>query len=224
MTYTVPLALVDFLPVFFSSLGLFLLARLVEGADQGARPLAYLGWALVTLGGLSKAVWKLVLATTGLNLSPLDQFLFVFLGPGFVMMASGLLRVRRAERGVLAKASPWPVPSAICLVFLSVAAVLLVTAAGRRWSTVLLILTVIASNVTGVVAGGLLCRRKRYRTALLFAANLVAALILARLARIDPQTISLQWFEETLNTFSQAGFAFASWKLATAPRETRSVS
>lgn len=214
MIYTVPLALLDFVPVVFSSLGLFFLARMVERSEPGAKSLAYLGLVLVALGGLSKALWKLVLAATGLNLSPLDQFLFVFLGPGFVMMAAALLRVRRAERGFPAKTSPWPIPSAICLVFLSLAAFLLVSYEGRLWSTVLLILTVIGSNMIGVVAAGLLCRRRHYGTALLFAANLVAALVLARLARIEVQTIPLQWFEEGLNTLSQAAFAFASWKLS----------
>ena len=127
MTYTVPLALVDFFPVVFSSLGLFFLARLVERSEPRSAALAYLGMVLVTLGGFCKAVWKLVLAATGLSLSPLDQLLFVFLGPGFVMMAAALLRVRRAERGFPAKTSPWPIPSAICLASLSVAVFLRVS-------------------------------------------------------------------------------------------------
>lgn len=215
MIYTVPLALVDFFPVIFSGLGLWFLSRVVAQAEPPAASMATLGAILVTLGGSCKAVWKLVLAGTGTNLSPLDQLLFIFMGPGFALMAAALLRARRAERGRAIARSPWPAPVVIATTFLTIA-LFFASQGNRRWNTALLALTVIASNITGIVAGGLLCRRKHYALALCFAFNLVAALVLARLARID-QTITLQWFEETLNTTSQAAFAFAAWRLSKAP-------
>jgi hypothetical protein len=84
----------------------------------------------------------------------------------------------------------------------------------RTWYFIVLGLTTVANFVT---AG--LVIRQGYRfgsmlVALLFAFNVVMILMLTGMARIEPQTVNLEWIQQFSNTISNAAFAFAAYKLA----------
>lgn len=211
MEYTLSLALEDFVPVILSSIGLYFIRQMVMKRDGTSSQLATLGWILITLGGLSKATWKLIMALTDatVDIRLLDNALFVFLAPGFVCMAWAMWRMRGGKGGV------WGVPAGIISTFYILATITAVTNPGSRtWVFVLLGLTTLAN-----LAFGILLIRQAWQTdkkpmAFLFLFNLVAIFVLSGLARIEPQTIPLQWTEQIINTFSQGAFAYAGWQLS----------
>lgn len=217
--YTVIMALQDYLPVFLSSLGLFFLARMVTRIDQPSGRLAYLGWGLITLGGLNKATWKLIMAATSsqTNLVWLDNSLFLLLGPGFMCMGFAIWYAQRRleDKKIPFFKNVFILPLAISAVFVGLAAFMGLRQPGARTPFFILLgLTTIANFVTGglVIRQGL--QQGSRLIALLFGFNLLAILMLTGMARIDPQTIPLEWTAQITNTFSNAAFAFASYKLA----------
>ena len=70
MEYTVSLALVDFLPVIFTAIGLIYIARMVSHISQAHGQAAYVGAILTVAGGFFKAVWKLLIASSGGQVPP----------------------------------------------------------------------------------------------------------------------------------------------------------
>lgn len=217
--YTVFMALQDYMPVILSSIGLFFLARMVTRIDPASGRLAYLGWGLISLGGFNKATWKLIMAATSsqTNLVWLDNSLFVLMGPGFLFMG---FAIWYAQRRLKDKQPPFF--RNVFVLPLLIAAVFIGTAFFMGWSRpesrvpffILLGLTTIANFVTGglVIRQGL--QQGNRLVALLFAFNLLAILMLTGMARIEPQTIPLEWTAQITNTLSNAAFAFASYKLA----------
>ena len=89
------LALINFLPVLFTALALVCIARLVRALSDGFAAMALLGAALVVLGGLSKALWKLILALGGPDLAILANALFPLMAPGFALLAFALGQAQR---------------------------------------------------------------------------------------------------------------------------------
>lgn len=227
--YTVIMALQDYLPVILSSIGLMFLARMVARIDPESGRLAYLGWFLITLGGVSKATWKLIMAASQsqTNLVWMDDSLFLLMGPGFLCMG---FAIWYAQRRMQEKQRPFfknvfIVPVVINLIFVALAVFMsLKQPTSRVPFFILLGLTTIANFVTSglVIRQGWQLGSKLI--ALLFAFNLLAILMLTGMARIDPQTIPLEWTAQITNTFSNAAFAFASYKLWQMTTQKVSVS
>jgi hypothetical protein len=186
---TVPLALDDFVPVVLAGLGCIWLARATD------RPPAVVGAVLVLLGGLCKATWKLLLGVTGNNVPYVDDLLFVLLAPGFALLAWGLLR----------RQLPLLAP-------LGLSAAALLGAVALRSSAPLLLLTVLGATATGVLA---LLRARAADdlvAATLFGVQLVMAFALVPFAG-SGQSLSHQWWEQSLNTVGQGAFALGAWRL-----------
>ena len=192
---TIPLALHDFVPVVLAGAGAFWLAQ-----RSGRRP-ALVGALLVLVGGLCKATWKLVLAVSGNDIAILDDLLFAFLAPGFALLTWSLIRPRL----------PLAVPLGLSAVALAAALAL-----GR--TVPLLILAVLGATATGVLA--LLRAREAgdLTTATLFAVQLAMAYALVPFAGAG-QTISHQWWEQSLNTIGQGAFALGAWRLLNTSRQ-----
>jgi hypothetical protein len=192
---TVPLALDDFVPVVLAGVGAVWLAR-TTGRDR-----ALLGAVLVLAGGLCKASWKLVLATTGDDVPHVDELLFCLLAPGFALLAAALLAdVRSAQAATVSRGADAPVG-------MTVVAALVLRSTGP-----LLALTVVASTATGVLAILSARRRDDSTAALLFAVQLVMAYALVPLAG-SGQSLAHQWWEQSLNTLGQGAFALGAWRL-----------
>ena len=109
------LALEDFLPVVLSAVAYLVLARLCSRLDHSAGRRVFAGVALIATGGITKTIYKSILALGGEGAAPavLDELLFCFLTPGFVLLAFGLADGSRLDRGVAPKsATPWLVTAA----------------------------------------------------------------------------------------------------------------
>ena len=234
MEYTLSLALVDFIPVIFSAVGVFLIARMVAMLDAVSGRVAYLAAGLITLGGLTKAVWKLVIAASGTDLAGLDDLLFVFLGPGFTLLSWALWNAQLRLGGKAIPKGIWLRPLGVIGLFgIGAVAAKIFTPQARYWVYILLTLTTFANLAVGI----LLIRQARQQqltvAAGLFLFNLIAIFSLSGMARVPEQSIGLQWIEESINVLGQGAFAFAAWRLsretavsrqfAAAPMETKEV-
>jgi hypothetical protein len=215
--YTVLMALQDFMPVIFSSIGLFFLAKMVSRVDKTSGYLAYLGWFMITSGGANKATWKLWMAFSNsqTDIRWLDDSLFLLMAPGFTAMAFAIFYMQRhmvGKKPILGH--PFilsAIVNAICVgaaVFMAVS-----RPESRTWFFILLGLTTF-SNVSLAI----MVIRQGYKfgsilIALLFAFNILMVFMLTGMARIDDQSIGLQWAQQISNTISNGAFALASYKL-----------
>jgi hypothetical protein len=82
---------------------------------------------------------------------------------------------------------------------------------------------VLATVVTGLLLIVFGFRQKMPFAGWLFIVNLVGIFLLNGLARIDAQTIALQWIEETINTVSWLCFAIAAKRVFEYTRENFGV-
>jgi hypothetical protein len=211
----IALALLDFAPVFFLSLGLFFLAQLVDRLDPRSRRMALSAFALVTIGGLSRAASNLALAFTGQEIPVFTTSLYVFAGPGFTLMAAALIRGRSISSGRRIDRDPWVVPTLISWLFLIAAFYVGSRADGSSgWMRVLLTLAVLASALTCFVSGLLGWARQLHMAAALFAFNVGATAGFLTLRILAPQHPLIQLLGELFNLAAQAAFAFASWRVA----------
>jgi len=221
-TYSVGMALQDYMPVALSGAGLFVLARMLARMDAASGTMAYLGAGLVTLGGLCKATWKLLMAlSSGQNdIVALDDALFWFLAPGFIFFACALWYGQRKTWGPRRRANIWILPG--ILVVLTGAAALYTglqmhdpTREGRQiWFFILLGMTTIMNFMAGGLAIWQARKQQMGWVAGLFALNLVSIIILQGLARVAIQSVALQWVEQLTNTVAQGAFVWAALKLA----------
>ena len=216
MEYTLGLALEDYVPVIFSSIGMWLLTQMIAQVNKEAGRLALIGWLFISLGGLSKSSWKLVMALSNgtQDIVILDNLLFVLLGPGFVFMAWSLWCAYRMVTNQF-RPGIWGVPMIITAVFIIPTIYSASTQPdSRTWFFILLTMTTLGNLVLGILLIRQSLFLKQPWIAVLFGINLVTIFALSGMARIPDQTIPLQWTEQIVNTISQGAFAFAAWQVA----------
>jgi len=215
MEYTLSLALVDFLPVAFTAIGLFYIVRMVAHIDSLRGKVAALGAALTVAGGFFKALWKLLMASSGgaIDINWMEDGLFVFMAPGYVLLAYSVWQTVRSVRG-MKTFHAWMTP-AIFIALMFAGSIYLFTSnpASPAWERVLLSVMVLATVVTGVLLIVFGFRQKMPMAGWLFILNLVGIFVLNGMARMPEQTIVLQWIEESINTTSWLVFMFAASKV-----------
>ena len=216
-TYTLGLALEDFLPVIFSSIGLYFVSRMVKNVNARLGQMATIGWILVSIGGFLKAIWKLTMALTNsqTNIAWFDKGMFMWMSVGFTLLAFALWFMSEIRSSKRQPGRIWLGPTIV--LSLSVIAIFFTgfpDLTVNTWRFILLgVMTI--GNVVMVI---LLIQQARYnnlnKMAWLFLTNIVIVFVLSGLARMPDQSIPLQWTEQLLNTFGQGAFAYAAWKLA----------
>lgn len=215
--YTLALALEDFIPVIFSSIGLFFISRMAGQMDKSLGQMATIGWILITIGGFLKATWKLLMALSGAqtNLVWLDKGMFIWMAAGFTLMAFAIWYVSEVRNKQKRPQRVWVGPAA--LLVLTLGAILFTgfpDVTINTWRFILLGVMTIGNVVLVILLIQQARRLSLNGAALLFLANIIIVFILSGLARIPEQSIPLQWTEQLLNTFAQGAFAYAAWKLA----------
>lgn len=213
------LALEDFLPVVLSGAALFVLGRVCGRLDPPAGRYVAASLVLLVIGGLSKPVYKTVIALSDgtVDLVVLDDLLFWFLAPGFILLTAGLRSASQVDR----RTSPrieraWPAAA----VGVVLAAAVLLAIGSDAWFVVLLANATLA-NVAAVVV--LVRWTSVYRdvfTAALFASSLVIVFGLAWAAASLEQTIAIQWGEQLFSTASQGLLLWGSLRLSKLVQQT----
>ncbi|MEM9952002.1 MAG: hypothetical protein AAF846_10395 [Chloroflexota bacterium] len=218
--YSIPLALEDFLPVIFSAIALFILAKMIIKMDDGLSHMAYAGVVLVTLGGLSKATWKLIIALSDaeINIHILDNALFFGLSTGFILIAYALWYAQRKYFERRRPDNVWFFPIVVCVVTLGTAFYTATLydperASPQIWFLILLGMTTIFNFITI----GLAIRQARHQNqttaTLLLIINLVAIIALQGIARIGDDTETGQWIAQITNTINQLILLYGVWLL-----------
>ena len=206
--YGLDLALYNFLPVLFTALGLFCIARLTRVLAPANEPMALLGAALVVLAGLCKALWKLILALGGPDLSWLANALFPLMAPGFTLLA---LALWNAQRAPIPPRRPWLMPLALIGLGYGIAALRSwELALERGWFLPLMILASLAILSLTALLLRETWRRRALWLAPLFLVNLAMVFALQRIARIEPKTLSLHWLEQSLTALGAGAFALGA--------------
>ena len=140
----------------------------------------------------------------------LDDALFWFLAPGFIVLFAGLRRAARIDRDMPAGPERWAEPSAATVV----AVALVAAAAGLgAWFAVLLAASTVGNVLVAVTLIGWARDRGDGAAAVLFGGNLLVVLGLAGTATALEQTVPMQWAEQTLATAAQGMFMVASIRL-----------
>lgn len=212
MEYPLSLALLDFVPVILTAIGFIYLIRLVTSVLPAQGRIAFLGGMLIVAGGFFKALWKLLMALSNstVDIAWMDDGLFVFLAPGYLLFAWSMWQVARSVQGKTTF-STWLVPSLISFVALGTSYYLFLSnpesSASER---VLLTVTVIANFASGILLITFAFRQKLSTAGWLFIINLAGVFLLNGLARVSEQTIPVHWINESINTLSCLGFAIAA--------------
>lgn len=172
---TVPMALMDFVPVLlFGAAWLILYKDLKNKLDLCSGVLLSLGAALVFLAGLLKAVWKL---QSALGAAPVELFnkgFFPTQSVGFLLMAVGMLALMYGQRK-----------------------------SARSLTMVWVMLTVLGN--LGASAGLVWIASKVKKTAVpLFIVAFVCSMMMGYLSSRDFAQASMHWIAQSVNTLGQA--------------------
>jgi hypothetical protein len=165
------------------------------------------------MGGLLKATWKLIIAATGTDIRWMDDGMFVWMAPGYTILAWSIWQTVRAvrERKTF---NAWLTPAIIAILTLTGSYYLSTSNPDSpAWKLTLLSVMVLASIITGILLIIFAFRQKLTLAGILFVINLIIILVMNGLARIPEQTIPLQWIEESINSVSWLCFAIASKKV-----------
>lgn len=189
-TYTLSLALFDFVPVACFLVGAWFLVRLASwtcGARCGN--LAIAGSLLIFLGGFLKASWKLLYSTGVGDFAILSESQFALLAPGFLALLIAVIWMARRLRTEtvpvtpLLAIAPWKIPP-------------------------LIIMTLASMGVQGILTYVSFRRGAR----LAAAGFILAFLCLVGMGAMtsSEQTVSQQWIEQSVNAAGQFGFMIGS--------------
>ena len=212
MEYTLSLALVDFLPVFFTAVGLVAISRMVAHVNVTQGRVAFYGTLFTIAGGFFKATWKLLMASSNgaVDIRWMEEGLFVFMAPGYTLLAWSVWQTVRAVQGKKTSHAWIPPLIIIGVVFATSISLFVIQPESPAWERILLSLMVLATIITGIFLIIFGFRQGLPSAGWLFILNLIGIILLNGLARLDDQTIFLQWIEESINTFAWLAFAIAS--------------
>lgn len=217
-SYSLAVAIFDFIPVAVTAFGLAVIAHAIGQRHPPLRSVTRVAAIAVPLGGFCKASWKLLVALEVGDWAWLDNLLFILMAPGFVALAFALFHARRAwQQGIAPQAATVPMARLWLWLALPLGGAALAVAfcpLERGWFFWLLGVTTIANfafvghaihaaRVGKLGAGVVVC----------FVYNLLATLALSGLARL-PDTEATAWIQESVNLSAQLALATGLWFVA----------
>ncbi len=172
---TVPMALMDFVPVLlFGAAWVILYRDLKNKLNLCSGILLPLGAALVFLAGLLKAVWKLQSALGAAPVELFNKMMFPTQSVGFLLMAVGMLALMYGQRK-----------------------------SARSLTMVWVMLTVLGN--LGASAGLVWIASKVKKAAVpLFIVAFVCSMMMGYLSSRDFAQASMHWIAQSVNTLGQA--------------------
>ncbi|WP_235735436.1 hypothetical protein [Nocardioides alcanivorans] len=197
--YNVPLAVEDFVPVLLAGAAFWILAGAVRLRVPRAYSVALVGGLLVTLGGLCKALWKILVASNCWDYPVLENLLFPCLAFGFSAVAWASLSLAKGR-----EVGPWP------FVLFPLAAGLgagwMSWSAGEYKNWPLLIAAAVAACVMAISLAVIAFRAGKKSVGYLFVIYTLGTNILPPLAAQPNQSLELQWAEQLTNSAVQLCF------------------
>jgi hypothetical protein len=169
---------------------------------------ALLGALLVIGGGLCKASWKLLIATTGKDYPVLNEILWLLIGPGFTLIFSATLQWSLHASHKAPKVLP--ILMAV-IVFASSLWMKESNPESRVSFFILLGATVVFSSGITIAFIGNGIKQKLYLAAVLLGINLCLNIVMQGLAQGFDPSATTQWIAQSVNTGSQLFFATGIW-------------
>lgn len=189
--FTVPMALVDFLPVaLFGAAAVLLLRDLKMG--KTAFTLFAAGVIDIFAAGFLKALWKLLYAAGICDFAVLNSMFLPVQSIGFALAGAGMLMAFFGRKRELLLAAAPPVFSG-SFVF------------------ILLMVLGLGSMCTGL--GVLAGKKKKYTAVALFALAFLLAMGMGAMSGQDTTSAAMNWIEQGINTGSQACLLGGVWIL-----------
>ena len=183
--FSVPMALVDFVPVFLFGAGAVILMRdLYRKMTTASFALFAAGSINVFSAGFLKALWKLLYAANICDFSALDAMFFPVQSIGFLLAGAGMILMLAKRRQALYAVAPPLFSGTFLFVALMVAGL-------------------------GCINGSL-CRiagkMKKFSAIFLFAAAFICSLCMGYLSSQDFTESFMNWLAEIVNTIGQGAF------------------
>ncbi|MEM1081143.1 MAG: hypothetical protein AAGH65_06135 [Pseudomonadota bacterium] len=212
--FTLGLALFDCVPVILTAVAVHMLVGMVRDAAVPNAWVSAVGATLIVLGGACKASWKLNLVLTSTDSTWLANLLFPLMAPGFALLCAGVWLALRSRRGQSTPGWFWAV--AIGLIAVTSAAALaqqLTSDAVRAWFQPVLSLASLSNITLTVLLVSAAIARRQWLLGGLFLVNLAMVFVLIPISQIEPMTVQVHWFEQSLTSVGSAAFALASLRL-----------
>ena len=190
-TYPLALAIYDFVPVSFFLVGAISLVRTsLRMCGLRCGQLVIAGSLLIFVGGLLKAIWKLLYTIGVGNFQLLSESQFPLLAPGFlvlliavIMMARSNREARKTNANYILLMATWKIPF-------------------------LIVMTLTSMGVQGILTYVSFQRNAKFSAA----GFIIAFLGLVGMGAMasGEQTLARQWIEQSVNSIGQLGFMIGS--------------
>ena len=182
--FTIPMALMDYLPVFFFGVTAVLLLRdLYNQMFKGAYALLAAGSVNVFLAGFCKATWKLLYAAGICDFVALEEMFMPVNSLGLLFVGLSLIGMLCWKRkGALLSVAPVPFTSSMPFIMMMVV------------------------GLGGLCAGLsiLSAKMKKAPVMILFILSFVCAMAMGYMSSQDSTQSWVNWAEQSINTVSQA--------------------
>ncbi len=184
--FTVPMALMDYLPVLFFGVTAILLQRdLYNKMSKGAFALFAAGTINVFCAGFLKATWKLLYAAAICDFDVLNSLFLPLQSIGFLLLGLGLLGMllikKRSEQVLSVAAAP--------VVF--------------KGTFVFIGMMIAGLGILCTVLSTIAVKMKKAPVMLLFILAFVGSMAMGYMASHDSASAAVNWIEQSINTASQ---------------------
>ena len=182
--FTIPMALMDFVPViFFGVTAVLLLRDLYNKMFKGAYALLAAGSVNVFLAGFCKALWKLLYAANICDFVALEQMFMPVNSLGLLFVGLSLIGMLCWKRkDVILSAAPVAVTSSLPFIMMMVVG--------------------LGGLCTGLSV--LSAKMKKAPVMILFILSFVCAMAMGYMSSQDSTQAWVNWAEQSINTVSQA--------------------
>ena len=181
--FTIPMALMDFVPVVFFGVSAVLLLRdLHNKMTFGVYALFAAGSVNVFLAGFCKALWKLLYAANICDFKALEEMFMPVNSLGLLFVGVALLiMVARKPKGAILSVAPVPFVSSLPFILM------MVVGLGGMCTA----LSIVSAKM------------KKGKTIILFVLSFVCAMAMGYMSSQDSTQAWVNWAEQTINTVSQ---------------------
>ncbi len=206
--FSIPMALVDYIPVICFALGAVILMRdLYNKMSKGAFALFAAGTVDVIAAGGLKATYKLLYAAGICDFAPLNHMFFPVQSIGFLLAGAGMIAMLTYNQGENKMYSAAPI------------------AALPVFKGTFLFVGLMVAGLGCMDAGLSIisARMKKPRLIILFAISFICSLCMGYLSSQSFEKASMNWIAECVNVVGQGAFLAGVWlmhKAGLGERET----
>lgn len=202
---TVPMAIVDYIPViFFLEAAIILQRDLYHSMSKGAFALFSAGTITVFVAGFYKATWKLLYAAGVCDFTPLNKSFFPMQTTGFVLAALGMLALLCHKQGDENKLNSVAIIPAL--------GILLTASAPAEYSGTMIFVMLMVLGVLVLDVGLIIIsvRHKQTLAAVIYGISFVFVMGMGYLSSKDFEQASMNWIAEFTNVLGQGTFLLAT--------------